>query len=100
MGWQPSYRVEGQIFAKYILKTKPDAKIGILYQNDDFGKDYVSGVRDVLGDRFDAVKTVSYEVSDATIDSQAIQLQEGGADALISAATPNSPRRSSARSPT
>lgn len=89
IGWQPSYRVESQIFARYILKQKPGAKIGVLYQNDDFGKDYLNGVRDVLGDKFDgAVKTVSYEVTDATIDSQAIQLQEAGADALISAATP------------
>ncbi len=89
IGWQPSYRVEGQIFARYILKEKPGAKIGVLFQNDDFGKDYLSGVRDVLGDKFDAVaRTASYEVTDATIDSQAIQLQEAGADALISAATP------------
>jgi len=89
IGWQPSYRVEGQIFTRYILKQNPGAKIGVLYQNDDFGKDYLTGVRDVLGDKFDgAVKAVSYEVTDSTIDSQAIQLQEAGADALISAATP------------
>lgn len=89
IGWQPSYRVEAQIFAKYILKEKPGAKIGVLYQNDDFGKDYLTGVRDVLGDRFDkSVTTASYEVTDATIDSQAISLQSAGIDALITAATP------------
>ncbi len=89
IGWQPSYRVEAQIFANYILKTKPAAKIGILYQNDDFGRDYVSGMRDVLGERFDkSVTTASYEVTDATIDSQAISLQEAGVDALLTAATP------------
>ena len=72
IGWQPSYRVEARIFANYILKVKPDAKIGILYQNDDFGKDYVTGMKDVLGERFDkAVTTASYEVTDPTIESQA-----------------------------
>jgi branched-chain amino acid transport system substrate-binding protein len=90
MGWQPSYRTEAQIYTKYILKEKPDAKIGILYQNDDFGKDYPAGVRDVLGADFDkhVVKTVSYEVTDATIDSQAVELQGAGADVLLTAATP------------
>jgi branched-chain amino acid transport system substrate-binding protein len=90
MGWQPSYRTEAQIYTKYILKQKPDAKIGILYQNDDFGKDYPAGVRDVLGADFDkhVVKTVSYEVTDATIDSQAVELKGAGVDALITAATP------------
>ncbi len=85
IGFQPSYRVEGRIFAKYILKEKPAAKIGLLYQNDDFGKDYLAGMTDVLGDKFTAV---SYEVTDATIDSQAITLQNAGVDALVSAATP------------
>jgi branched-chain amino acid transport system substrate-binding protein len=89
IGWQPSYRVEAQIFAKYALKEKPDAKMGILYQNDDFGKDYLIGFRDVLGDRFDKqVKAVSYEVTDATIESQMITLQEAKVDVLLSAATP------------
>ncbi len=85
IGFQPSYRVEAQIFAKYILKDKPGAKIGLLYQNDDFGKDYLAGMTDVLGDKFTAV---SYEVTDATIDSQAITVQNAGVDALVSAATP------------
>ena len=71
MGWQPSYRTEAQVYAKYILANVKDPKIAVLYQNDDFGKDYVNGVRDILGDRFDAmVKLVSHEATDATIDSQ------------------------------
>jgi branched-chain amino acid transport system substrate-binding protein len=89
IGWQPSYRTEAQIYTRYILANKPDAKIGILYQNDDFGKDYPLGVKDVLGDRYDArVKTVSYEVTDATVDSQILDLKSWGADVLITAATP------------
>jgi branched-chain amino acid transport system substrate-binding protein len=90
MGYQPSYRTEAQIYTKYILREKPDAKIAILYQNDDFGKDYPAGVRDVLGKDFDTrvVKVVSYETTDATIDSQAVAMQASGADALITAATP------------
>ena len=90
MGWQPSYRTEAQIYTRYILKEKPDAKIAILYQNDDFGKDYPAGVRDVLGGDFDArvVKIASYETTDATIESQAVALQASGADVLISATTP------------
>jgi branched-chain amino acid transport system substrate-binding protein len=89
IGWQPSYRTESQIYAHYALKAKPGAKIGILYQNDDFGKDYLVGVRDVLKDQFDkTVTTASFEVSDATIDSQVISLRGAGLDVLISAATP------------
>ncbi len=89
IGWQPSYRTEAQIYTRYVLKNKPDAKIGILYQNDDFGKDYPQGVKDVLGDRYDKmVKAVSYEVTDATINSQALELKNWGADVVITAATP------------
>lgn len=90
IGWQPSYRTEAQIYAKYILKQLPNAKIGVLYQNDDFGKDYVAGLRDVLGDKFDSmvVKLVSYEVTDPTIDSQIVSIQGAGADVLVTAATP------------
>ena len=74
IGWQPSYVTEAQVYAKYILAQKPDAKIAMLYQNDDFGKDYLRGVRDILKDRFDALVTsASYEVTDATIDSPARQ---------------------------
>ena len=89
MMWSPSYRVEAQVYAKYISRTKPDAKIGLLYQNDDFGKDYVNGFKDVLGDRFaNTVKIVSYEVTDATVDSQLVSLQSSGCDTLMTAATP------------
>jgi branched-chain amino acid transport system substrate-binding protein len=89
IGWQPSYRTEAQIYAKYILQQKPDAKIGILYQNDDFGKDYPTGVKDTLGDRFDKmVVTATYEVTDPTIDSQITQLRSQGANVLLVAAIP------------
>jgi branched-chain amino acid transport system substrate-binding protein len=90
MGWQPSYRTEAQIYAKYILKTKPDAKIGILYQNDDFGKDYVAGLKDVLGDKYAkmVVKEATYETTDPTVDSQIVTLQSAGVDTLVTAATP------------
>jgi len=89
MGWQPSYRTEAQIYAKHILREKPDAKVAVLYQNDDFGKDYLAGLRDVLGPRFDAmVRAVSYEATDPTIDSQIVSLASAGADALVCGVTP------------
>jgi len=90
IGWQPSYRTEAQVYAKYILANKPDGKLAVLYQNDDFGKDYVTGLRDVLGDRYERMltKAVSYEVTDPTIDSQAVTLQGSGANVLVTAATP------------
>jgi branched-chain amino acid transport system substrate-binding protein len=88
MGWAPSYRTEAQVYARYITANMPDAKVAAIYQNDDFGKDYLAGLRDVFGDRFNAVKSVSYEVADATIDSQAVTLRASGADVLVTAATP------------
>ena len=89
MGWQPSYRIEAQIYAKHLLEQRPNARIALLYQNDDFGKDYVAGVRDVLGPRFDpTVRTVSHEATDPTIDSQIVSLAATGADALICGITP------------
>jgi branched-chain amino acid transport system substrate-binding protein len=89
IGWQPSYVTEAQVYAKYILAQKADARIGILYQNDDFGKDYLHGVRDVLKDRYDSqVTAVSYEVTDATVDSQLVSLRSGGVDVLMTIATP------------
>ncbi len=90
MGWQPSYRTEAAIYGKYLLQEKPDAKVAILYQNDDFGKDYVIGLKDGLGDRYGkmVVKEVSYETTDPTIDSQVVTLQGSGADVLLTAATP------------
>jgi branched-chain amino acid transport system substrate-binding protein len=90
MGWQPNYQTEGQIYARHILQTKPNAKIGVLYQNDDYGKDYLKGLKDGLGAKAGSmiVKEVSYEVSDPTVDSQIIQLQASGADVFFNIATP------------
>ena len=90
IGWQPSYRTEGQIYAKYIQQNKPDGKVGVLYQNDDFGKDYVLGLKDIFGAKYDSIviKEASYEVADPTIDSQIVSLQGAGADVLVTAATP------------
>ena len=90
MGWRPSYRVEARIYAKHILAHKRDAKIGMLYRNDDFGKDYLLGLKDVLGTRFDRmlVASATYEATDPTIDSQIVSLQSAGADTLIAAADP------------
>lgn len=88
MGFGPSARVEAQIYVKYALQQKPNAKIGLLFQNDDFGRDYVIGAKDVLGDRYDAVvKAVSFEVTDPSISSQLIQLQGAGVDVLLSGVT-------------
>jgi branched-chain amino acid transport system substrate-binding protein len=89
MGFQPSYRTEAQIYTKYLLDNVKDPKIAILYQNDDFGKDYPTGVKDVLGDKFDKmVVSSSYETTDATLDSQLNTLQGSGANVLLVAATP------------
>jgi branched-chain amino acid transport system substrate-binding protein len=90
MGFQPGYRTEAQIYAKHILANVKDPKLAILYQNDDFGKDYPTGVRDVLGADWDkiVVKTASYETTDPTIDSQIVEMQSSGANVLLVAAIP------------
>lgn len=90
MGWQPTYGAEARIFARYILHKLPQAKIAVLYQNDDFGKDYLNGLRRGLGDRAATmiVATQSYETTDPTVDSQVVALQASGADALLIAAIP------------
>ncbi len=90
IGWQPSYRTEAQIYTKYMLQQNPNAKLAILYQNDDFGKDYPAGVRDILGKDWDkhVIKSITYEVTDATVDSQISELQSSGADTLMVVATP------------
>jgi branched-chain amino acid transport system substrate-binding protein len=89
IGFQPSYRTEAQIYAKYILANVKDPKIAILYQNDDFGKDYPAGVKDILGDKFDKlVTTATYESTDATVDSPITSLQASGANVLLVVAIP------------
>jgi branched-chain amino acid transport system substrate-binding protein len=90
MGWQPTYQAEGQIYAQHILSTKPNAKIGILMQNDDFGRDYLKGFMDGLGDKGKAmvVSQVTYEVTDPTVDSQLVALKGSGADVFFSITTP------------
>jgi len=90
MGWQPNYQTEAQIYARHILKTRPDAKIAVLYQNDDYGKDYLKGLKDGLGDKAKSmiVAEASYEVSDPTVDSQIVQLQSSGANVFFNITTP------------
>jgi branched-chain amino acid transport system substrate-binding protein len=90
MGWQPNYQAEGQIYAKYVLKNVPDAKVGVLYQNDDYGKDYVKGFKDGLGDagKKMIVSEQSYETTDPTIDSQILNLKSSGANVFFNVTIP------------
>ncbi len=90
MGWQPNYQTEAAIFGKHIVATKPDAKIGVLYQNDSFGKDYLTGLKKGLGADHAGmvIKEVSYETSEPTVDSQIVTLQGAGVDTVLYAATP------------
>jgi branched-chain amino acid transport system substrate-binding protein len=90
MGWQPSYRIEARIYGRYILANLPNAKIAVLYQNDDFGKDYLIGLREGLGAKADTmiIATKTYETTDPTVDSQIVSLQGSGADTLLTAAVP------------
>jgi branched-chain amino acid transport system substrate-binding protein len=90
IGWQPSYRTEAQIYAKYLRKEIAEPKLAVLFQNDDFGKDYVGGLKDALGPDYAklVIKEASYEITDATIDSQVVSIKESGANALLTAATP------------
>ena len=90
MGGQPAYQTEAHIYARYLLKIKPDAKIAVLYQNDDYGKDYLNGLKDGLGDKAAKmiVGEVSYEVTDPTVDSQIVTLKGTGADTLFHFSTP------------
>jgi branched-chain amino acid transport system substrate-binding protein len=90
IGFQPSYRIEARIYARYILKNMPEAKIAVLYQNDDFGKDYLVGLQEGLGDKAAKmiVATKTYETTDPTVDSQVVALQGSGADVLVTAAIP------------
>jgi len=90
MGWQPSYQVEARIYAAYILKNYPGKTIGILYQNDDFGKDYVIGLHDGLGDQASKLIAVeaSYETTSPTVDSQVVQIRSANPDIFVNVATP------------
>jgi branched-chain amino acid transport system substrate-binding protein len=90
LGFNPNYFVEGRIYGQYILKEYPNAKVGVLYQNDDLGKDYLNGIKSGLGDKAATmiVAEASYEVSDPTIDSQILKLKAAGTDLFFSASTP------------
>ncbi len=90
MGWQPSYQSETQIYAKYILKEKPNAKIAVLYQNDDYGKDYLKGLKDGLGSKAASmiVAEESYETTEPSIDDHIVKLKSSGADIFLNITTP------------
>jgi branched-chain amino acid transport system substrate-binding protein len=90
LGYNPNYFVEGRIYGQYILKQYPNAKVGVLYQNDDLGRDYLNGIKSGLGDKAATmvVAEASYEVSDPTIDSQILKLKAAGTDVLFDASTP------------
>ncbi len=90
MGWQPNYQTEAKIYARYILENLLNARIGILYQNDDYGKDYVKGFKDGLGEKAGEmiVSEQTYEVTEPTIDSQIVNLKNSGADVLFNVTTP------------
>jgi branched-chain amino acid transport system substrate-binding protein len=90
MGWQPNYQSESQIYAKYILKNHPNAKIAVLYQNDDYGKDYLKGFKDGLGAKAASLIVIeeSYEVSEPTIDSHIVKMKATGADVFFNITTP------------
>jgi len=90
MGWQPNYQDEAKVYAKHILQTRPNAKIAVLYQNDDYGKDYLKGFEDGLGPQNlkMIVAKASYEVAEPTVDSQVLQLKASGADTFFNISTP------------
>ena len=90
MGWQPDYATEAKIYAQYIMDNVEDPKVGILFQNDDYGRDYLSGFREGLGDKADEliVAELPYEVADPTVDSQVISLAAEGANVFFNITTP------------
>ena len=90
IGWQPNYQSEGRIYAAYILQNKPNGKIGVLHQDDDFGKDYLKGVTDGLGDKAKSMilVTASYETTDPTVDSQILSMKAAGCDVFVNTAIP------------
>jgi branched-chain amino acid transport system substrate-binding protein len=90
MGWQPNYQSEAQIYATWLIEEKPGAKVAVLYQNDDYGKDYVKGFKDGLGDKAKSiiVSELPYEVTDPTVDSQVVSLKASGADVFFNVTIP------------
>jgi branched-chain amino acid transport system substrate-binding protein len=90
IGWQPNYRAEARIYATYILQHHPNARIGVLYQNDDFGKDYVLGLKDVLREKYDSmvVASVPYEISMPTVDSQVVAIKTANPEIFVNIGTP------------
>jgi branched-chain amino acid transport system substrate-binding protein len=88
MGWQANYQSEARIYAQYLLKNHPQGKIGVLYQNDDLGKDYLKGLKDGLNGKMQIVAEMPYEVTDPTVDSQIVSLKASGADIFFNVATP------------
>jgi branched-chain amino acid transport system substrate-binding protein len=90
MGWQPSYQTEARIYARYILKEMPNAKIAVMYQNDDYGRDYVKGLKDGLGAKAATmiVGEQGYETTEPVIDSEVVRLRSTGADVFFDVATP------------
>jgi branched-chain amino acid transport system substrate-binding protein len=89
MGFQPNYQTEGRIFAQYVLNAKPDARIAVLYQNDDLGKDYLKGLKDGLGSKSSMIiMEESYEISEPTVDSHIVKMRASGADVFVSIALP------------
>src|SRR2546427_863721 len=88
MGWQPNYQSEGHIYAQYLIKNHPNGKVGILYQNDDYGKNYGKGLKDGLNGKMPIVSEQPYETSDPTVDSQMIKLKAYAADGFYNVSTP------------
>jgi ABC-type branched-subunit amino acid transport system substrate-binding protein len=90
IGWQPNYQSEGRVYAAYITEHKPDGKIGVLYQNDDFGKDYLKGLKDGLGEKAKSMIVVeaAYETTDPTVDSQIISMKAADADVFVNTGIP------------
>ena len=90
IGWQPNYQIEGHVYASYIMEQRPGGKIGVLYQNDDFGKDYLKGLKDGLGDKAKSMVVVeaAYETTDPTIDSQIIGMKAAGVDVFVNTGIP------------
>jgi branched-chain amino acid transport system substrate-binding protein len=88
MGWQPNYQSEARIYAEYLLKNHPQGKIGVLYQNDDYGKDYLKGLKDGLNGKMRIVAEAPYEVTDSTVDSEIVNLRASGADLFFDVTSP------------